>query len=92
MANWIETILGAACGETVKVTPEYVVLNDGPSHKAIEGVEHVAHPERVVIYYDHDVPSGAPETSRIFAELLAFSRKHGVKLVQSEGVGTRSSA
>ena len=87
MANWIETILGAAAGETVKVTPDYVVVNDGPSHKAIEGVETVAHPERVVVYYDHDVPSGAPETSVIFAKLLAFARKFGARFVQNEGVG-----
>lgn len=87
MAKLIETILGAAAGSTVKVTPDLVIVNDGPSHKAIEGVTKVACPENVVLYYDHDVPAGTPETSRIFAELLAFSRAHSVKLVQAEGVG-----
>lgn len=87
MANWIETILGAACGETVKVTPDFLVVNDGPSHKAVDGVEHVAYPERVVVCYDHDVPAGTPETSVIFAKLLAFARRFGTRFVQNEGVG-----
>lgn len=87
MANWIETILNAACGETVKVTPDYIIINDGPSHQAIDGIEKLAHPERVVVYYDHDVPSGTPETSVIFAKLFAFARKFNVRFVQSQGIG-----
>ena len=87
MANLIESILGAAAGQRVTVTPDYIIVNDGPSHQAIEGVTKVAHPERVVVYYDHDVPSGTPETSVIFAKLLAFARSFGTRFVQSEGVG-----
>lgn len=87
MAYLIERILGTQAGNTVKVTPDYIIVNDGLSHQAIEGLEKVAYPERVVVYYDHDVPAGTSRTSEIFAELLAFTRRFGVHFVQSEGIG-----
>ena len=83
----VERLLGAEAGERVTVRPDWMVVNDGASHAAVTALEHAARPERVIVYHDHDVPTGRPEASAIYAELLAFARRCGTAFVQARGVG-----
>ncbi|WP_432409422.1 aconitase family protein [Wukongibacter sp. M2B1] len=85
-----EKILGGVAGQTVTVKPDYLLLNDGASHKAVELVEEnrgLANKDKVIIVIDHDVPAGNSDSSAIFVKLVDFSKKYGVEFIQSEGIG-----
>lgn len=80
-------MLGAAEGSIVTVKPDYIVVTDGPSHKAVEGVRSVAAPEKVMVIFDHDVPTGSPDAADILREINTFAHKYNCRFVQSVGVG-----
>lgn len=83
----IETMLGAAAGSIVTVKPDYIVVTDGASHKAVESVKSVATPEKVMVIFDHDVPTGSPEAAFTLGKINRFARKFGCQYIQSVGVG-----
>ena len=83
----IETLLGAPAGAQATVCPDWFVINDGESHAATVGTQTVAHPEKVVVYHDHDVPTGRSEASVIYAEILNFARRVGAAFEQARGIG-----
>lgn len=87
MAAMIETLLGAAAGTSVTVTPDHLVITDGPSHKVTETVKSVADPKKVMVIFDHDVPTGSPEGADIFGKINRFARNNDCNFVQSVGVG-----
>ena len=61
----------------VTVEPDWIVINDGVSHAAVEEISAVAKPEKVMVIYDHDVPTGRPEAAAILRKNLAFAEKYG---------------
>ena len=63
MSTFVEAILGGNAGTVVTVEPDYIVINDGVSHAAVEDISTVAFPEKVLVIYDHDVPTGRPEAA-----------------------------
>lgn len=80
-------MLGAPAGHKVRLKPDYIVLNDGDSHQAIDFVEvSLAHPERVRIFIDHDVPTGDPKGSFIYQKLARFSKAHGISFTYGQGI------
>lgn len=87
MAALIEEILGAQAGTAVEIQPDHIILTDGPSHRAMEGILRVAAPEKVTVIYDHDVPAGSSEGAAIFGEINHFAHRFGCRFVQSVGVG-----
>lgn len=87
MRSFIETILGGKAGSVVTVEPDYVILNDGVSHAAVDEISSVAYPEKVYVIYDHDVPTGRPEAAAILRKNLLFAQKYGCPYVQAKGVG-----
>ena len=87
MATFIETMLNAAAGSIATVRPDYIVVTDGPSHKAVEMVRSVACPEKVMVIFDHDVPTGSPQAADILRKINRFAREFGCNYIQAEGVG-----
>ena len=87
MGTFIENVLGSAAGSVVTVEPDYVVINDGVSHTAVDEISSVANPEKVYVIYDHDVPTGRPEAAAILRKNLAFAQKYGCHYIQAKGIG-----
>lgn len=87
MGTFVETMLGGAAGSVVTVEPDYIVINDGVSHAAVEDISTVAAPEKVLVIYDHDVPTGRPEAASVLRKNLAFAEKYGCRYIQAEGIG-----
>ena len=87
MSTFVERILGGPAGSVATVEPDYVVINDGVSHAAVEKIGHVACPDRVYVIYDHDVPTGRPEAAAILRNNLLFAQGFGCHYVQAKGIG-----
>ena len=87
MTAMIESLLGAAAGTTVTVRPSYTVITDGTSHQAAEAARSVAAPEKVMVIFDHDVPTGSPEGAAIFGKINRFAHQYDCHFVQSVGIG-----
>lgn len=87
MGTFVETLLGGAAGTVATVEPDYVVINDGVSHAAVDEISAVAAPEKVLVIYDHDVPAGRPEAAGILRKNLAFAERFGCPYIQAQGIG-----
>lgn len=87
MGTFVENLLGGAAGTVVTVEPDYIVINDGVSHAAVDEISTVAAPEKVLVIYDHDVPTGRPEAAAILRKNLDFALKYNCQYIQSEGTG-----
>ena len=87
MSTFVERLLGGKAGTVVTVEPDWIVINDGVSHAAVDEISAVAKPEKVMVIYDHDVPTGRPEAAAILRKNLAFAEKYGCPYIQAEGVG-----
>ena len=87
MGKRIEELLGGNAGSVVTVEPDYIVINDGVSHAAVDEISTVASPEKVLVIYDHDVPTGRPEAAAVLRKNLAFAEKYGCHYIQAEGTG-----
>ena len=74
-------------GRAITLRPDYVVITDGPSHRCLEHVSTVAHPERVKVIFDHDVPAGSPEGAARLGKINRFARQFGCAFIQGVGVG-----
>lgn len=87
MNTFVEKIMGKPAGAVVTVTPDYLVINDGVSHAAVDRISTVANQDKVWVIYDHDVPTGSPEAAAVLRKNLKFALKNGCHYVQAEGVG-----
>ncbi|MCD8369036.1 MAG: 3-isopropylmalate dehydratase [Clostridiales bacterium] len=87
MGYFIENLLGGSAGTVVTVEPDYIVINDGVSHAAVDEISTVAHPEKVLVIYDHDVPTGRSEAAAILRKNLMFAERFGCHYIQAEGTG-----
>ena len=87
MAAMIESMLGASAGSIVTVKPDYTVITDGPSNRVTEMVKSVAAPEKVVVIFDHDVPTGSPEAAFTWKRIHTFAHTYSCKFVQNVGIG-----
>lgn len=87
MGTFVETMLGGTAGAVVTVEPDYIIINDGMSHAAVEEISTVAEPRKVLVIYDHDVPTGRPEAAAILRKNLKFATKYGCRYIQAKGVG-----
>ena len=85
----IEEITGAQAGNAVTVKPSLIIIDNGFSYKAVETAKSVSCPENVVVIYDHNVPAGLPEESRIFQEIYHFADDHGIEFKQAKGIGLK---
>lgn len=87
MGKFVEALLGGAAGTVVTVEPDFIVINDGVSHAAVDDISTVAYPEKVLVIYDHDVPTGRPEAAAVLRKNLRFAEQYGCSYIQAEGVG-----
>ena len=87
MGTFAERILGGKAGAVVTVEPDYIVINDGVSHAAVEEISVVAAPEKGLVIYDHDVPTGRPEAAAILRKNLQFADDFNCRYIQAEGIG-----
>ena len=84
----IEQILNGVAGENVTVKPTYVVVNDGEGHKAVDLVERgIVNRDNIIIFFDHDVPTGTPEAAAVVGKLERFSQEYGIRYIQAKGTG-----
>lgn len=84
-ATFIETMLGTVSGSVVTIEPDHIVVNDGVSHIAAAEAKAVAVPDKVEVYFDHNVPTGDPDAARIFGIIRDFAKKFGCKFIQAKG-------
>ena len=49
MSTFVERLLGGKAGTVVTVEPDWIVINDGVSHAAVEEISAVAKPEKVMV-------------------------------------------
>ena len=63
------------------------MINDGVSHAAVDDISTVAAPEKVLVIYDHDVPTGRPEAADVLRKNLGFARRFGCRYIQAKGIG-----
>ncbi len=87
MNTFVEKLLGGSAGTVVTVEPDYAVINDGVSHAATDNISSVRYPGRVLVIYDHDVPTGRPEAAAVLRKNLRFAEQYGCQYVQAKGVG-----
>lgn len=84
----IEQILNGVAGEMVTVKPTYVVVNDGEGHKAVDLVERgIVNRDNIIIFFDHDVPTGTSEAAAVVGKLERFSQEYGICYIQAKGTG-----
>ena len=79
----IEELLGAKTGEVVSVVPRYVLITNGFGHEITELASHVKNPDKALVVYDHNLPAGLPEESKIFQEILQYARKEKIPFYQA---------
>lgn len=82
----IEQFFGASAGEEVTVNPDLVLITNGFSRGVTELAGRVAIRDKVLVMYDHNVPSGSPEDARVYGEILCFARKYNLSFRQAKGV------
>lgn len=87
MSTFVEQVMGATAGTVVTLSPDYVVINDGVSAAAVQEIKTVAVPDKVLVIYDHDVPTGRPEAAAILRRNLTFANKYGCRYIQAKGIG-----
>jgi 3-isopropylmalate/(R)-2-methylmalate dehydratase large subunit len=85
--SFIERIAGVPAGATVTIKPDLVIINDGVSSGVIDLVSKVAEPGRIIVMYDHDVPTGSSEAASVFIKINQFAKKYGILFVQGKGLG-----
>ena len=84
----IEQILKGVAGENVTVKPDYVVVNDGQGHKALDLVERgIVNRDHIILFFDHDVPTGTSEAAAVVGKLERFSQEYGIRYIQAKGTG-----
>ena len=87
LSSFVEKLLKGTAGSVVTVEPDYVIVNDGVSNASVDDVSSVRYPERVLVIYDHDVPTGRPEAAAILKKNLNFADKYHCKYIQAKGIG-----
>ena len=87
MDTFIEKMLGKKAGEVTTIEPDYIVINDGVSNVATDEISSVACPEKLIVIYDHDVPTGRPEAAAILRKNLEFAKKYNLRYEQAKGIG-----
>ena len=85
----IEIITGKKAGEIATVQPDLVLTTNGFSHKVTEYVQNVKSPDKALVVYDHNVPTGLPEESKIFREILKFAKQYGIAFKQAKGIAEK---
>lgn len=84
----VEKILGKVAGQVVAVKPDYLLINDGIGHKAVDLVDKtkgISDKDKIIIVIDHDVPAGDSKGAAIFQKLVSFSKEYDIKFIQAEG-------
>jgi 3-isopropylmalate/(R)-2-methylmalate dehydratase large subunit len=81
----IEKMFGAKAGEEAVVNPDLILVTNGFSHGVTEHEHGVAEPEKVLVMYDHNVPSGSPEDAKVYGEILRFAKKYNISFKQAKG-------
>lgn len=85
MNNQMELVLQSAPGSVITLEPDYIIVNDGVSYIAAAEAANAARPERTLVLFDHNVPTGDPEGSRVFGIIRDFAVKYGCKFIQAQG-------
>lgn len=87
MSTMVEKLMGGKAGSIVTFAPDYVIINDGVSEAAVKEIKTVADPAKVLVIYDHDVPTGRPEAAGVLRQNLRFAEQFGCKYIQAQGIG-----
>lgn len=85
----IEEIIGAKAGEAATVIPRLVLIDNGFSHEVTDMTKTVKYPEKVLVIYDHNVPAGLPEESKVFQEIYRFAVRNDIAFRQAKGIGRK---
>lgn len=83
----IEKLLSAKEGTEVTLHPRYIVINDGISSEAVDLITKVADPSQVLVFHDHDVPTGSSDSAALYKKLNQFRKKFSLSFFNSKGIG-----
>lgn len=86
----VEKILNKPVGEIVTLEPDCCMINDGAGHACVDLIDSsrgIAHPEKVIVILDHDIPAGSFDSAANQKKLIEFSRKYDLPFIQSAGIG-----
>lgn len=85
----IEEITGAKAGESVVLSPALTIITNGFSHNVTGLVNSVREADKTIVVYDHNVPAGLPEESKVFGEILKFAKDNGIEFRQAKGIAQK---
>ena len=85
----IEKITGGHAGEAVVLKPTLTLIDNGFSHAVTEYVKDVKNPDKTLIIYDHNVPAGLSEESKVYKEILKLAKNYGISFKQAKGIGQK---
>lgn len=75
-------------GEDVSFLPDLILINDASGSQVVEPDMKVADDvkERLVVGFDHDVPTGTPASSAVYHKLAHFTDNNGQTLIHAKGI------
>lgn len=82
----IERFLNAKEGTVATLRPAYIVINDGPSSRAVDLVKSVSDPSQVLVFHDHDVPTGSSDSAALYKKLVTFSKEYSLSFLGGKGI------
>lgn len=85
----IEEITGAKAGESVVLCPALTIITNGFSHHVTGLVTRVREADKTIVVYDHNVPAGLPEESKVFGEILKFAKDNDIEFRQAKGIAQK---
>ena len=86
--NALQQLLQAPAGTPVTLSPDWCLINDGPSGDLPAMVPQVSPARRaqVVVILDHDIPAGSFQSAFRQKALIDFSRANSLEFIQSAGI------
>lgn len=82
----IESFLGAGEGSEVLLHPDYIIVNDGPSSVALDYVRQVKDKDQVLVFHDHDVPTGSSSGAALYKRLNNFRKQYDLRFIAAKGI------
>lgn len=87
MSEFNKLVQGNA-DENVSFLPDLILINDASGSQVIEAGMKVADEvkDRLVVGFDHDVPTGTPASSSVYQKLAHFADNNGQTLIHAKGI------
>lgn len=84
----IDKLLNKNVGEEVELQPDLIMINDAAGAEEVTADKKVSSEvqQRLVVGFDHDVPTGTPASSAVYQKLAHFADTNDLELVHAKGI------